>query len=118
MIEKHFTLNKAKIGMDNQMAIEPDELAMLVLNCHNVQIALGDTRRIVLPAEMEQRRSMRRSVIANKNLKASSKLTADNLDVKRPGTGLPPEKINELIGKTLIRDIEEDTFITEADLSE
>ena len=118
MIEKHFTLDRTKIGMDNQMAIEPEEMVLLVRNCHNVQIALGDTRRIVLPAEMEQRKKMRRSIVAAKDLKAGTKLTADDLDVKRPGTGLPPEKISELDGKTLLRDIEGNTLITEADISE
>ena len=118
MIEKHLTLDRTKIGMDNQMAIEPEEMALLVRNCHNVQIALGDTRRIVLPAEMEQRKKMRRSIVTSKDLKAGTKLTADDFDFKRPGTGLPPKKISELIGKTLLRDIEGSTPITEADISE
>ena len=118
IIEKHFTLDKTKIGMDNQMASEPEEMALLVQNCHNVQIALGDTRRIVLPAEIEQRKKMRRSIVTIKDLKAGTKLTADDLDVKRPGTGLPPEKITELVGKTLLRDIERNTLIIDADLSE
>ncbi|SVC98698.1 uncharacterized protein METZ01_LOCUS351552, partial [marine metagenome] len=118
MIEKHFTLDKTKIGMDNQMASEPEEMALLVRNCHNVQIALGDTRRIVLPDEMEQRKKMRRSIVVAKDSKAGTKLTADDLDVKRPGTGLPPNKISELVGKTLLRDFEGNTMITEADLSE
>ena len=118
MIEKHFTLDKTKIGMDNQMASEPEEMALLVRNCHNVQMALGDTRRIVLPAEMEQRKKMRRSIVAVKDSKAGTKLTADDLDAKRPGTGLPPDKISELVGKTLLRDIKGDTLITEADISE
>lgn len=56
MIEKHFTLNKQKIGMDNQMATEPEEMAQLVQNCQNVQIALGNTERIVLADELEQRK--------------------------------------------------------------
>ena len=118
MIEKHFTLDQTKIGMDNQMASEPEEMALLVRNCHNVQIALGDTKRVVLPAEMEQRTSIRRSIIATKDLKAGTKLTAEDLDVKRPGTGLPPDKIAEMIGKTLLRNIEGDTLITEADIYE
>lgn len=118
MIEKHFTLDRTKIGMDNQMASEPEEMALLVRNCHNVQIAIGDTRRIVLPAEIEQRKKMRRSIVAVKDLNAGTKLTADDLDVKRPGTGLPPDKISELVGKTLLRDIEGNTLITEADISE
>jgi sialic acid synthase SpsE len=116
MIEKHFTLDRTKIGMDNQMAMEPEEMALLVENCHNVQVALGDVGRVVLPAEMEQRKRIRRSIIVTKDLKAGAKLTADDLDVKRPGTGLPPDKIGVLVGKTLLRDIERDTLMTEADI--
>jgi len=118
MIEKHFTLDRTKIGMDNQMATEPKEMALLVRNCHNIQIALGDAERIVFPAEIEQRKKMRRSIIAAKDLKAGTKLTAEDIDAKRPGTGLPPEKISELVGKTLRRNIEENTLITEADIYE
>ena len=118
MVEKHFTLDKTKIGMDNQMASEPDEMQLLVQNCHNVQIALGDFERIVLPAEIEQRKTMRRSITATKDLKAGTKLTADDLDVKRPGTGLPPDKINELIGKALLRDVESDMLLREDDISD
>lgn len=118
MIEKHFTLDRTKIGMDNQMATEPEEMAQLVRNCQNVHTALGDTERIVLPAEMEQRKKMRRSVIATRDLSAGTMLTKADLSAKRPGTGLPPEKIYELIGKVLIRDVKADTLILDSDFSE
>jgi N-acetylneuraminate synthase len=118
MIEKHLTLDRAKIGMDNQMATEPAEMAQLVRNCQNVHIALGDTERIVLPAEMDQRKKMRRSVIATRDLPAGTKLTKTDLGAKRPGTGLPPEKINELVGKVLIRDVKADTLIFDSDFSD
>ena len=117
LIEKHFTLDRTKFGLDNEMATEPEEMALLVRNCHNVQIAVGDTRRTVLPAEIEQRKKMRRSIVAAKDLKASTKLTPDDLDFKRPGTGLPPERISELVGKTLVRGVDGDALIAEADIS-
>ena len=115
MVEKHFTLDRTKIGMDNQMATEPAEMAQLVRNCQNVHIALGDTERIVLPAEMEQRKKLRRSIIATRDLPAGTILKKDDFGAKRPGTGFPPGKINELIGKVLIRDIQADTMISESD---
>ena len=118
MIEKHFTLDRKKIGMDNQMATEPEEMAKLVQHCQNVHAALGNTERIVLPAEMEQRKKMRRSVIATRDLPAGTRLTKADLSAKRPGTGLPPEKINELIGKVLIRDVQADMLISDADFSQ
>jgi N-acetylneuraminate synthase len=116
MIEKHFTLDRTKIGMDNQIALEPEEMSMLVKNCLNVQIALGEEKRTVLPAEVEQRKKMRRSIVTAKDLKAGTMLKEDDLDTKRPGTGLPPVKLKDLIGKRLLTDIEADTLITEGDI--
>ena len=116
MIEKHFTLDKTKIGMDNQMALEPEEMFQLVEYCNNVHKAIGGKERIVFQAEMEQRKLMRRSVVSSKDLKAGKKLVKTDLDVKRPGTGFIPSKLNDLIGRTLIRDVEKDTLITEEDL--
>ena len=69
-----------------------------------------------LSEELEQRKTMRRSIVATKDLNAGSKLTYDDLDVKRPGTGFPPEQIDSLIGKTLTRQVAEDTLITKEDL--
>ena len=61
---------------------------------------------------------MRRSVILVKDLPAGTVLTKTDLSAKRPGTGLPPEKINELVGKVLIRDVKADTMIFDLDFSE
>jgi N-acetylneuraminate synthase len=117
IIEKHFTLDRNKIGMDNQMATEPTEMAQLVRNCQNVHAALGNNERIVLPAELEQRKKMRRSVIVTRDLPAGTILTKADLSAKRPGTGLPPEKIEELVGKVLIRDVKADTLVFDSDIS-
>ena len=115
VIEKHFTLDKTKIGMDNQMASEPDEMSELVKNCNNVKIAMGSKKRKVLADELEQRKNMRRSIIINKDLEAGSKISLYDLDCKRPGTGLPPEKINDLVGKTLKNNVKGNTLIKISD---
>ena len=47
VIEKHFTLDKSQIGMDNGMATEPDEFALMIKNCRNVQTALGSRVRCI-----------------------------------------------------------------------
>ena len=117
VIEKHFTLDKSRIGMDNQMASEPGEMSVMVTNCHNVHLALGSNERIVLPAELEMSKKMRRSIIVTKDLKCGDVLTIRDLDSKRPGTGFSPEKINELIGKTLVKDIVRGTMLLESHIS-
>lgn len=116
LIEKHLTLDRKKIGMDNQMATEPEEMMRLVQCCKNTQLAMGGKERIVLAAELEQMKKMRRSVIVTRNLPAGSILTMDNLSAKRPGTGIPVDKLDSLVGRTLVREVEQDTLLQEEDL--
>ena len=115
IIEKHMTLDKSRIGMDNQIALEPDELTQMVTNCHNVHMALGDEKRIVSEAELEQRSKIRRSIIVNKDLKAGATLNLEDLGAKRPGTGIPPDKMKDLVGAKLLTDIEGDTMLKDED---
>lgn len=116
VIEKHFTLDKSKIGMDNQMATEPEEMYEMVRMCKNVSKSLGCFNRVVLPEELEQRKKMRRSIVAKKDLKKDYVLTKYDIDSKRPGVGISPDKIDSLIGKKLKRDIECDELIFEEDI--
>jgi len=116
LIEKHLTLDSKKIGMDNQMAIEPEEMKLMVNCCHNTHIALGNKERVVREAEQEQMKKMRRSLIVTKDLKAGHILTEDDLDAKRPGTGIPADKLDEMVGKELAQDVEADTLLKVEDI--
>lgn len=116
LLEKHLTLDKGKIGMDNQMATEPEEMKYMVDCCNNVHIALGGRNRVVLEAEKEQLLKMRRSVIVNKDLKTGTVLTLEDLDAKRPGTGIPVDQIYDLVGKTLTCDKEADTLLLKSEV--
>ncbi len=117
IIEKHITLDAKKIGMDNQMAMEPDALKKLVEKCKTIGSALGIKDRIVQPEEIKQRDNMRRSIVVTKNLKAGEIITEADLDVKRPGTGIAPAKIQEIVGRKMKKDIEADEILMESDLS-
>lgn len=111
LIEKHFTLDKSKMGMDNNMAIEPEEMQKLVQGCRNVCRAMGTKQRIVSKEELAQRKKMRRSIVASKKIAAGETLTVEKLNVKRPGDGMAPKELENIIGKIAVCDIEEDTMI-------
>ena len=117
VIEKHITLDSKMIGMDNQMAMEPAELTNLVIRCHNISKAMGKKERVLSEVEYKQRDNMRRSIVTTRTLSKGHIITRDDLDFKRPGNGIPPEKINDLIGKKINKDIECDTIIMESDLN-
>jgi N-acetylneuraminate synthase len=116
VIEKHFTLDKSLIGMDNQMALEKSEFKELVTSCKNTFLSLGSFDRKISKKEYEQRENMRRSIVSSKNLKKGHILTAEDLDVKRPGNGIPANELQNLIGKKLKNDIKKDYLIYSKDL--
>ncbi len=115
LIEKHLTLDKSKIGMDNQMAMEPAELKLLVQQCKNVSTALGSEHRTVYEAELNQRKNMRRSLVYTRSLNAGDIIMASDIGAKRPGTGFPPENLKNFVGKKLLRNVEEDTLLVKED---
>lgn len=115
VLEKHITLDSKKIGMDNQMAMEPEALRQLTADCRTVQAALGSKTRTVLPKEYEQRKNMRRSVVTVRDLQKGEVLRKEDLDVKRPGTGIPPDRLEEIVGCVLLRDVAADTVLEETD---
>lgn len=117
ILEKHLTLDCTKIGMDNQMATEPEEMQRLVQCCINTQLALGHKERVVSEAELEQIKKMRRSVIVTKKLLAGHVLSAGDLDAKRPGSGIPADKINDLVGMILVNDKDADTVLNFDDVA-
>lgn len=117
LIEKHLTLDHSKVGMDNGMATEPEEFKMLVSKCRDIQIAMGSKTRTVSEAELEQRGNMRRSIITVRNLPKGTVIRAEDLYAKRPGTGIAPDKMKEIIGKAVNRDIEADTLIMPEDIN-
>lgn len=115
LIEKHLTLDKTKIGMDNQMAIEPEEMAYLVKGCSNVSMAMGSTERIVSEEELAQRNNMRRSLVYTRNLSAGEVLAESDIAAKRPGTGFTPGDKDKFVGKKLIKNAEADTLLMAED---
>jgi len=116
VIEKHLTLDKSKMGMDNNMAIEPEEMKQLVNSCHNVYEAMGSYERVVSDEEYKQRTNMRRSVIARRSLQADTILLLEDLGAKRPGDGISVDKIEGLVGKKLKNNVEADCLIRPEDI--
>lgn len=116
LVEKHFTLDKSRIGMDNQMATEPDEMAALVKACKRVHEALGDPVRVVGQEELIQRRQMRRSVVTSHDIEAGHSIGPADLALKRPGTGIQPCELQEVLGRSLSRDLPMGTVLRWEDL--
>lgn len=118
LIEKHFTLDSKRIGMDNQMATEPAEMQAMVRACHKVHAAMGGAARLLCIEEQEQIPKMRRSMVSNQDLPAGTVLEPEHIEFKRPGTGVSPADYERYIGRTVRVDIERGTVIDPGALSE
>jgi N,N'-diacetyllegionaminate synthase len=116
VIEKHFTLEKNMKGWDHWISADPGELKALVQASRTVSLALGGTRRIVSPAEVEKRRAFRRGVVVSRAKRRGDPLRREDLDFKRPGTGIAPNELRYVVGRTLRCDVEADHELQWSDL--
>lgn len=116
VIEKHFTLNKNLPGPDHKASLEPHELAAMVKAIRNVEMSLGNGVKEPAPSEIKNIEAARRSIHLAKALPAGHVLTENDLIMKRPGNGISPMRINEIIGLKISKDLPEDWKLTENDL--
>ncbi|MBO8157765.1 MAG: N-acetylneuraminate synthase [Bacillaceae bacterium] len=111
IIEKHFTLDRNMPGPDHKASLEPDELKSLVSSIRRVELGLGDGIKRCMPSELETKRVVRKSIIAADDIEEGTILTKDHLTVKRPGTGIQPKFLSQLIGKTVKKGFKRDQVI-------
>ena len=111
VIEKHFTFDKNMPGWDHEVSANPEDMKVIVEESRNIAKALGTYRRVVNQAEEEKKLKFRRSVVVNRDLKKGLSLTAEDLVFKRPGTGIRPDEVNYVIGRTLKKDISCDELL-------
>lgn len=111
IIEKHFTTDKDLPGWDHLISADPSEMKIICEESMNIVKSMGVFNRVVSPAEEEKKAKFRRSIVVAKDLKAGHIITNDDLTSKRPGTGISPELIHQLIGRELKTDLEEDVLL-------
>jgi N-acetylneuraminate synthase len=116
LIEKHFTLDKNKIGMDNQMASEPSTMKDLIEKSEIIFNSLGNIDRVLSKEELDQRIKMRRSVVAKIDLQPGDIVELNHLSLKRPGSGIQPDEMLNLVGREVKRAIKQDELIDYKDL--
>lgn len=118
VIEKHVTLDRTAVGMDNQMATQPEEMKELTAACRSVYEAMGVKERVICQEEEDQKKKMRRSVVAARDLEEGTILQAEDLDVKRPGDGIPADRVDTLPGRRILRTVKKDHMILAEDIEE
>ncbi|MEX3016824.1 pseudaminic acid synthase [Gymnodinialimonas hymeniacidonis] len=108
VIEKHFTLARADGGPDADFSLEPDEFARLCSDCHDAWISLGQVSYRQSSAE-ESNSQFRRSLYVVEDIPAGAPLTRDNIRSIRPGYGLPPKHLPQVLGRQTVRTLKRGT---------
>lgn len=112
VIEKHFTLDKSLPGNDHYHAGEPEDFVKAINNFKWIDTVLGNDEKRVLECEQVPRREVRRSLVLTRDMRAGEVIQREDLMPKRPGTGISPTYTDIVVGRKVIRDLEEDTILT------
>jgi N-acetylneuraminate synthase len=111
VIEKHFTLDRSLPGPDHKASLEPGELTDLVRQIRAVESALGDGRKHIDRTEAAIRNIARKSLIAATTIRKGARISSDMIGIKRPGTGIEPGRLDEVVGKLAGRTIRKDSVL-------
>ncbi|UJR80419.1 pseudaminic acid synthase [Sandaracinus amylolyticus] len=110
-IEKHVTMRRSDGGPDSAFSLEPAELGELVRGCRTAWEAVGN---ITYAREVSEEKNVafRRSLYIVKDVRAGEAFTSENVRAIRPGYGLPPKYLPEVLGRTARRDLPRGTRLT------
>lgn len=111
ILEKHFTTDKNLPGNAHCYSMDPDDVIKLKWNLLFLSKINGMRNKQPLICESSSRRYARRSIVAIRDIKKGESIAADDLTFKRPGIGISPSQIEEIVGKTAKEDILEDTLL-------
>ena len=111
VIEKHLTLDRSLPGPDQQASLEPKDFADMVRSIRTIEEAMGDGIKRISQSELGNSLVVRKSLVAAKEIRAGEEFTKENLSAKRPGTGISPMRLNEILGRVAGRNFAKDELI-------
>ena len=111
ILEKHFTLDKTLQGNDHYHAMDSQDVVKFGDNVKFLSKINGMKNKQPLICESSARKEARRSIVASRDIKKGEEISNGDITFKRPGTGIYPSRIDEVIGKVAKEDIPEDTIL-------
>jgi N-acetylneuraminate synthase len=112
VIERHFALDKKLPVPDAFFSADPEEMATLVRAVRETSAMLGNGFKVPTATELKMRQDTRKGLVARRRISRGQEISADDLIIKRPGTGISPRDFDLVIGRIAKRDIEAEEVIT------
>lgn len=111
ILEKHFTFDKALPGNDHYHAMDMDDLRYFFRDMERIFLLLGEFEKKPILSEEKAIQNARRSLVLSKKIKKGEIISSGHLTYKRPASGISPKFINDVIGKKVLSDLDEDTIL-------
>ncbi len=117
ILEKHLTYDRGASGPDHAASLDPAQFAEYVRLARRAARMVGASRKELQEVERDVRKVSRQSLVAARDIPAGAFITAADLAVKRPGTGLCASLFDEIVGRRAARDIAADRVLVEGDVA-
>jgi len=118
VLEKHFTLSKRMYGSDARHSAEPDQFAGLVSQVREIETILSHPVDKSDDSQFaEFKKIFQKSVVSQLDIPEGAIITREMIAIRKPGTGIPPKRFSDVVGRQALRFLPADTVITEADVS-
>jgi len=116
LIERHFTLDKQADGPDHRLSSDPVEMKWIVEAVRSFETMRGHGIKVPAESEAGTRINNRKSVVLCRDLPEGHRLGYGDLAIKRPGTGIAPKYLDQLVGRSLVRPLKSGSVLNWSDL--
>ncbi|MBK7015859.1 MAG: N-acetylneuraminate synthase family protein [Sulfuritalea sp.] len=117
VIERHFTYDKCAEGPDHMLSADPAEMKWLVESIRAFEEMRGSGIKRPADSEKITRINNRKSIVVARNVAAGERLTTSDLAVKRPGYGIAPKYLEQVVGRLANERLEQDAVLNWSDLA-
>lgn len=111
VVEKHFTLDKTLPGNDHYHAMDPSDVRGIISSIEFIDTLGGSGNLDDVASQEPARKNARRSIVATRAIPSGTRIVDEMVAFKRPGLGVPPSRVGEIVGRRTVRDIGWDELI-------
>ena len=111
VIEKHFTIDNNLPGPDQKLSASPEIFKKIIVEGNEIYSAIKEQGKVVTQNELKMREFARRSIVASVDIEKGERINMEKLNFKRPGTGIGPSSVDQILGSVARIDIKKDAQI-------
>ena len=117
ILEKHFTYDKHADGPDHIHSADPEEMRQIVDAVRTFEVMCGSGIKMPAKAEAITRKNNRKSIVLCQDVKAGEIIGEEAVDIKRPGYGIAPKYLEQVIGRRAAHNLQKDDILSWKDLA-